>query len=90
MARKKSLDSYPEEFFNIFRMANRQTIRVTHETQAQAEATRNELYTFRQVLYDEGDTVALAVLADAAQNVRLSVQGAQLICEPIRTKKEKK
>ena len=90
MARKKSLDSYPKEYFELFRMANEKEIMITHDSHAQAEATRNELYTFRQVLYDEGDTEAQAVLADAAQNVRLSVRGSQLICEPIRIKKEKK
>lgn len=88
MARKKSLDSYPKEYFELFRMANEKGVFITHDSNAQAEATRNELYTFRQVLYDEGNTEAQAVLADAAQNVRLSVRGSQLICEPIRIKKE--
>lgn len=90
MARKKALDSYPKEYSELFRMANEKTITITHESLAQAEATRNELYTFRQVLYTEGDTEATAALADAAQNVRLSVQGVTLTCEPIRIKKEKK
>jgi len=69
-------------------MANHKQIIITHDSPAQAEATRNELYTFRQVLYDDGSG-ATAVLADAAQNVRLSVRGSQLICEPIRIKQEK-
>lgn len=88
MARKKQLSSYPKEFFELFRMANEKLITITHESNAQAEATRNELYTFRQVLY--ADTKgALAVIADAAQNVRLSVRDAVLTCEPIRIKQEK-
>lgn len=89
MARKKSLDSYPKEYFELFRMANEKQVTITHESNAQAEATRNELYTFRQVLYDEGNTEALAALADAAQNVRLSVREAVLTCEPIRMKEKK-
>jgi len=69
-------------------MANHKQIIITHDSPAQAEATRNELYTFRQVLYDDGSG-ATAVLADAAQNVRLSVRGVVLTCEPIRIKQEK-
>lgn len=91
MARKKALDSYPKEYFELFRMADKKTITITHESLAQAEATRNELYTFRRVLYEQDGQVteATAALADAAQNVRLSVQGVTLTCEPIRIKKEK-
>lgn len=88
MSRKKNISSYPKEYFELFRMANEKTITVTHETPAQAEATRNDLYTFRQVLYADAKG-ALAVIADAAQNVRLSVRGSQLTCEPIRIKQEK-
>ena len=89
MSRKKPLPSYPKEYFELFRMANEKTITITHETSAQAEATRNELYTFRQVLYADAKG-ALAVIADAAQNVRLSVRNEVLTCEPIRIKEEKK
>ena len=89
MARKKDIASYPKEYFELFRMANEKTITVKHETPAQAEATRNELYTFRQVLYDDAKG-ALAVVADAAQNVRLSVRGETLTWEPIRIKEKKK
>lgn len=89
MARPKDLSSYPKEYHELFRMANYKSISITHENTAQAEATRNELYTFRKVLYSEGYG-ALAVLADAAQNVRLSIRNAVLTCEPIRIKLEKK
>lgn len=88
MARKKPLSSYPKEYFELFRMANTRKITITHETNSQAEATRNDLYTFRQVLYSEA-TGAIAVIADAAQNVRLSVREKVLFAEPIRIKQEK-
>ena len=89
MATRKSLTGYPKEYFELFRMASTKEIQVKHETKEQAESTRNDLYTFRQVLYSD-PTGALAVTADAAQNVRLSVRDSTLTCEPIRIKKEKK
>lgn len=87
MARRKPLNTYPREYFNIFRIGDRQAINIVHETKEQAMATRNELYTFRQVLYDEGDG-HLEELKSAAQNVRLSVTEATLTVEPIRRKKD--
>lgn len=87
MSRRKKLSEYPKEYFTIFRIADRTEIVIKHETKAQAEATRSELYTFRQVLYDEGEAMH-EILKTAAQNVRLAVNGATLTCEPIR-KKEK-
>lgn len=85
MARRKTLSTYPQEYFNIFRMADRQEINIRHNTPAQAEATRNELYTFRKVLYEEGGAM-LEELKTAAQNVRLSITESTLTCEPIRNK----
>lgn len=80
MARRKPLDKYPKEYFELFRHASERTITVVHETIAQAEATRNELYTFRSVLYHSHDQQDLARLA---QNVRLSITGSTLTAEPI-------
>ena len=88
MARRKALQNYPKEYFEIFRHADRKAINIRHETKAQAEATRNDLYTFRQVLYDEGEAVH-EILKTAAQNVRLAVHEATRTCEPIRERKEK-
>lgn len=81
MARKKPIDSYPTEFFALFRDASERSITIQHESLAQAEATRNELYTFRSVLYHSPDHEDLAV---KAQNVRLSITGPTLTAEPIR------
>jgi len=57
-------------------------VTLTHETNEQAMNTRNDLYTFRSVLYHSKDH---EVLAKKAQNVRLIVKGSTLTLEPILT-----
>jgi len=82
MARKKPLSSYPQEYFAIFRTGSWSTLNIKHETQTQAEATRNELYTFRSVLYAEPGKM-FSDLKRKAQNVRLFINGDTLTLEPI-------
>lgn len=84
MPRRKELHKYPEEYFMLFRMASIAAITVVHETPEQANATRNDLYTFRSTLYKEGTDEGLI---SAAQNVRLTITDATLVAEPIRGKK---
>lgn len=82
MARRKLLSAYPREYPSLIREANKRTLTIPHETRAQAEATRNDLYTYRSVLYQEQDA-DFAELQHLAQNVRFSIEDTTLIAEPI-------
>jgi len=83
MARRKNILIYPKEYFSLFQQASRQEISIQHKTRASAEATRNELYTFRQVLY-AAPGVYYQKVARAAQNVRFTIEATTLTAQPIR------
>ena len=83
MARRKNLTSYPEEYFKLFEHAASTEITITLESFKQARSLRNELYTFRSVLY-ETPGAYYTELKNAALNVRISLQDSKIILEPIK------
>lgn len=89
MARRKELRKYSQEYLHLFEVANEKTVTIACDSKHQAENLRNELYTCRSVIYDEGSDG----LARAAQNVRffirLAESGWHLLAEPIRKQSTK-
>ena len=87
MARRKPLDRYSQEYLKLFSVAATKRVTIACDSPQQAENMRNELYTCRKVIYEEGDEA----LAASAQNVRFfintDIYGTKLIAEPIRQQK---
>lgn len=83
MARQKTLDKYPAEYYSIFRMANEREVVIACDSAQQAKSLRNDLYAFRSVLYKHGEERDQQL----AQNVRMFIQGNSLIAEAIRSLK---
>lgn len=80
MARKKTLDRYPPEFYSIFKMGNERELVIACDSAKAAHNLRNDLYSFRSVLEKYGTEEAV----QTAKNVRLSVTENKLTVEPIR------
>jgi len=82
MARKKPIIDYPREYQHLMIRGAQEDIRIPCDSNAQAVNLRNDLYAFRQVLYDAGEPYK--ELSDAAQNCRFLITEATLTVEPIR------
>ena len=82
MARKKPLPNYPREYSHLMQIGNTQGVVVACDSPQQAVNLRNDLYAFRQVLYEAG--AEHKELSDAAQNCRFLITEATLTVEPIR------
>ena len=82
MARRRHIDSYPKEYFLLFRMAATKRIRIACDSPEQARSTRNDLYTFRSVLAESDDT---RDLAKVAHTVSLSITDRTITAEPAHT-----
>ena len=85
MARQKELSKYPTEYGLLFATASKEQVTIPCESKQQADNLRNDLYSYRQVLYADTNSTSLAA---QAQNVRMFVRFTdnqwQLIAEPIR------
>jgi hypothetical protein len=79
MARRRPIESYPKEYWLLFRLASTKRIQIACATPAQARSTRNDLYAFRKVLAESDDTYELAKLA---HTVSLSITDRTLTAEP--------
>jgi len=62
---------------------NEEPVHIACDSHAQAVNLRNDLYAFRQVLYEAG--AEHTKLSDAAQNCRFLITEATLTVEPIRS-----
>lgn len=84
MARRKTLDKYPQEYHSLFQMGGRRKVVVACDSNKAAQNLRNDLYSFRAVLYQHGSASEIQF----AQNVRLIIEDRNLIAEPIREIKD--
>jgi len=82
VARKKPLADYPHEYSVLVSKGTDETVTIACDSNAQAVNLRNDLYAFRQVLYDDPTKKELS---DAAQNCRFLITDATLTVEPIRS-----
>ncbi len=83
MAKYRPIETYPKEYFSLFRMANEKPVHLEHENRTQAETTRSSLYAFRQVLYQQTEPT-YQQLAILAQNIRFTITNSTLTAQPIR------
>lgn len=84
MAKRKPLDKYPKEYFLLMERAAKERIKVACDNETAAQTLRNDLYTFRRVLYQSEQYQITSALA---QNVRMCIDDNIFIAEPIRALK---
>ena len=80
MPEPKALNSYPQEYADLFIEASSKRIEIPCETKAEAATLRAHLYAYRQAVYHTPETLPKVALV--APLIKFSVVGATLIVEP--------
>lgn len=85
MARPKPFHRYPPTYRELVASASEAPVRIECKSERRARSMRNELYTYRSVLFRHADrqptaeNLQLAILADWIQ---FRIEGTELIAEP--------